>query len=111
MRCAEMLRLAALTALVLPHAAVFAQAVAAPAASTASLPVVPVAPATQPLPPNQWNAAQARQAFDLADGNSDGQLSRQEAQSLVILPRSFEDMDQNKDGVISRAEFEASFAR
>jgi hypothetical protein len=93
------------------HGPLLAQTPAPPAASAASLPVVPVAPATQPLPPNRWNAEQIRQAFDLADANADGQLSRQEAQRLVIMPRNFEDMDQNKDGVVSRAEFEAAFGR
>jgi len=34
-------------------------------------------------------------------------LSRAEAQQLVILPRSFEDLDQNKDGVLTREEYEA----
>lgn len=31
--------------------------------------------------------------------------------ALFHGPRNFEDMDQNKDGVFSRAEFEASFPR
>jgi hypothetical protein len=110
MRFAEVATTVALCA-ALFDAPLLAQTTAPPPASAASLPVVPVAPATQPLPPDRWNAEQIRQAFDLADSNSDGQLSRQEAQRLAIMPRSFEDMDQNKDGVVSRAEFEASFAR
>jgi hypothetical protein len=36
-------------------------------------------------------------------------LSRAEAQQLTIMPRSFEEMDVNKDGVVSRAEYENSF--
>ena len=37
-------------------------------------------------------------------------LSRAEAQRLAIMPRSFEDLDQNKDGVLGRAEYEGSIA-
>jgi len=81
----------------------------AAAAPAASLPMVPAPSATQPLPANRWTLPQIRQAFDAADGDGDGQLTRGEAQRLVIMPRKFEDMDENKDGVVSRAEFEASF--
>ncbi|MBG9389095.1 EF-hand domain-containing protein [Caenimonas aquaedulcis] len=108
MRCAE-LAACALLGLASLQGPVNAQT-AAPA-PTASLPIVPVAPATQPLPPNRWNAAQIRQAFDLADGDANGELTRQEVQRLAIVPRPFEDMDLNKDGVISRAEFEGAFGR
>ena len=95
-------------------------AVAAAMAQTPSTPappapvaVQPGAPAgtAQPVPAARWTAEQIRQAFDLADSNSDGQLSRAEAQRLSILPHSFEDLDQNKDGVLGRSEYEAGFAR
>jgi hypothetical protein len=59
-----------------------------------------------PLPAGRWTVAQVQQAFVLADSNSDGQLSRAEAQQLAILPRSFEDLDTNKDGALSREEYE-----
>ena len=65
----------------------------------------------QPVPAARWTAEQISQAFGLADGDSDGQLSRAEAQRLSILPRSFEDLDRNKDGELSRSEYEAGFAR
>jgi len=81
----------------------------APAAIPPGAPAA--APAAQPVPAAQWTPDKIRQAFDLADSNSDGQLSRAEAQRLVILPRSFEDLDQNKDGMLSRSEYEAGFAR
>ena len=90
--------------------ACFAQAPAVtavpPAASTTP------APATQPQPQpsNRWTAAQAREAFQLADSNSDGQLTRAEAQRLPIMPRSFEETDLNKDGVLTLDEYTASFA-
>ena len=67
------------------------------------------APVTQPLPPSRWTPAQIREAFQLADLNSDGQLSRAEAQRLPMLPRSFEDTDANKDGALVLAEYESSF--
>ena len=45
----------------------------------------------------------------MADTDSNGELSRAEAQRLAVLPRSFEEMDLNKDGVLVRAEYEAAF--
>ena len=71
-------------------------------------PVLP-APVAQPLPPNRWTVAQVREAFQLADTNGDGQLTRAEAQRLPIMPRSFEDADLNKDGVLTLDEYQASF--
>ncbi len=71
----------------------------------------PAAPASRPLPPSRWTPAQVRQSFEFADSDGNGELTRAEAQQLTIMPRSFEDMDQNKDGVVSRAEYEALFAR
>jgi hypothetical protein len=76
----------------------------------AAQPAIP-APVTQPQPPNRWTAAQIREAFQLADVNSDGQLTRAEAQRLAIMPRSFEDTDLNKDGVLTLDEYQASFAQ
>ena len=77
-------------------------------------PVVPpapaVQPAAQPVPAARWTLPQLRQSFDLADTDSDGRLSRAEAQRLAIMPRSFEEMDRNKDGVLDRGEYESSIA-
>ncbi|MBA3774172.1 MAG: EF-hand domain-containing protein [Ramlibacter sp.] len=75
------------------------------------LPAAQPAPAAAPLPAARWTAAQVREAFDRADSDSNGELSRAEAQRLAILPRSFEDMDQNKDGVLVWAEYEGAFPR
>ncbi len=80
-------------------------------APAAALPVVPGAAGAQPLPANRWTAPQIRQAFELADSDTNGELSRTETQRLAIVPKPFEDMDQNKDGTISRAEYEAAFVR
>lgn len=83
----------------------------APAAPAAVQPGASATVAPQPVPAAKWTAEQIRQAFDLADSDGDGQLSRAEAQRLSILPHSFEDLDQNKDGVLSRSEYQAGFAR
>lgn len=83
----------------------------APAATQPALPVVPVAPATVALPPHRWTQQQAREAFDLADADANGELTRAEMQRIAVVPRPFEEMDQNKDGVVARAEYEAAFAR
>ena len=87
-------------------------------AQIAPAPAVPIvvqpgAPAVtvQALPPSRWTVQQIRQAFELADSDSDGQLTRAEAQRLAIVPRSFEEMDQNKDGILQRAEYEGSLIR
>jgi hypothetical protein len=83
-----------------------------PAAPAAVQPgAAAAAPPAAPAPASRWTADQIRQAFDLADSDTNGELSRSEAQRLTILPRSFEDMDQNKDGVLSRVEYQAGFAR
>jgi hypothetical protein len=89
-----------------------AQVVPAPAAPVMPgyLPVVPAAPVVRPLPASQWTALHIRQSFELADSDSNGQLTRAEAQQLTILPRSFEEMDENKDGFVARAEYESVFA-
>jgi len=74
-------------------------------------PTQPAAPVARPLPPSRWTADQVRQSFELADNDSNGELTRAEAQRLTIMPRSFEDTDQNKDGVIVLGEYEAAFPR
>src|SRR5947209_16094391 len=99
--------------LVLPACAAFAQVSQVPPAppvAPAAVPVpVPYKPA--PIPASRWTPQQIRQAFDAADADSNGVLTRAEAQQLTILPRSFEDMDENKDGVVSRGEYESAFSR
>lgn len=72
---------------------------------------MPAGPATQLAPPSRWTTAQIQQAFDLADADGNGGLTRAEAQRAAVMPRSFEDMDQNKDGLVSREEYQAAFGR
>jgi len=79
--------------------------------SPAPVVVPPPAIVPQPLPAARWTPEQIRDAFDTADSDSNGELSRAETQLLAILPRSFEDIDQNKDGVLARAEYESAFQR
>ena len=74
-------------------------------------PPAQAAPASPPPPAARWTASQIREAFAMADADSNGELSRAEAQRLAILPRSFEEMDQNKDGVLVRSEYEGAFPR
>ena len=94
-----------------------AQMAPAPAAPAAPLPLTPgvrstappAAAVARPLPPSQWTAAQTGEAFVFADSDGNGVLTRAEAQQLTIMPRGFEEMDENKDGVVSRAEYESVF--
>jgi len=85
-----------------------AQVAAAPGPGGAA-PGVPAAPRTLPPapPPVRWTLVQLQEAFTTADSDSNNELTRAEAQQLVILPRNFEDLDANKDGVLSRAEYES----
>ena len=46
--------------------------------------------------------------FDKADANHDGDLTRAEAHRLSIGTMSFEEMDRNFDGLVSRFEYEDS---
>lgn len=62
-----------------------------------------------PVVPGPYTALQLAQAFLLADANRNGELTRAEASRLGITPLHFDEMDRNKDGVISRSEFEDFF--
>ena len=103
MGCAERLAVLALGAGLC--AAVHGQPALSGAFPGAPAAVQPALPA--PLPAGRWTVVQVQQAFERADANADGQLTRAEAQYLAILPRSFEELDANKDGVLTRGEYEA----
>ena len=53
-------------------------------------------------------AADAARSFFFADANHDGELTPAEARRLSIATMSFEQMDRNFDGVVSRSEYEDS---
>ena len=46
-------------------------------------------------------------AFNRADSNNDGKLSRDEAGRLPAIALKFDDLDTNKDGFLSMEEFSA----
>ena len=56
--------------------------------------------------PGPYTALQIAQSFLAADANRDGELSRAEAQRLPIMPYSIEEMDRNRDGILTRFEYE-----
>ena len=45
-------------------------------------------------------------AFDKADSNKDGQLSAQETATLPAVSQRFKELDTDKNGSLSRAEFD-----
>ena len=48
----------------------------------------------------------ATAAFDKADSNKDGQLSAQETATLPAVSQRFKELDTDKNGSLSRAEFD-----
>jgi hypothetical protein len=88
-----------------------APAVGNPLANPQAVPTAPPPTTAEPLPPSRWTIAQVRQSFEFADSNGNGELTRGEAQHLTIMPSTFEEMDANKDGVVSREEYEAMFVQ
>jgi hypothetical protein len=67
---------------------------------------VPANPQYSRLGSGPFTALELAQSFLAADANMDGELTRAEAQRLRILPYSFEEMDRNHDGILSRFEYE-----
>jgi hypothetical protein len=58
-----------------------------------------------------YTPVQIAQSFIAADANRDGELTRAEAQRLAIAPYSFEEMDLNHDGILTRFEYDDAFGR
>lgn len=52
----------------------------------------------------------ASAAFDRADANGDGRLSREEAQRLPAVAERFDEFDTDGDHMLSRQEFERAIA-
>jgi len=55
-----------------------------------------------------FNATDQARSFFFADGNHDGDITRAEFGRLSISTMTFEEMDRNYDGVVSRFEYEDS---
>lgn len=61
-----------------------------------------------PEPPPAMASAEA--AFRRADTNADNRLSKAEAESLPAIAARFAELDKDKDGFLSMAEFLSAFA-
>jgi hypothetical protein len=55
-----------------------------------------------------FSAIDIARSFIMADGNRDGELTEAEARRLSINMMSFQEMDRNFDGRVSRSEYEDS---
>jgi Ca2+-binding EF-hand superfamily protein len=55
-------------------------------------------------------AAPAEAAFKRADANNDGKLSKDEAARLPAIAAKFDELDKDKDGYLTMAEFAAGYA-
>lgn len=58
--------------------------------------------------PGPYTAVEVASSFLNADANGDRELTRAEATRLALMPFSFEEMDRNHDGVVSRGEYDDS---
>ena len=63
------------------------------------------APASKPAATSDADTVKAMEAFDRADKNKDGKLSKEEAESLPAIAQRFEEIDVDKDGFISKKEY------
>ena len=66
--------------------------------------MAPVA-AAGAVPANKVTKQDLDAAFNRADANHDGQLSRAEAEHFPAVAQRFEQIDGNRDGFLSREEF------
>lgn len=88
-------------------------ALGAMAAQAQTMPTTDPAPAAEPAvqQPNAPTAMSPADAFAKADVNTDGKLSREEAQAIAGLADKFDVSDADKDGALSQAEFGAALAQ
>ena len=83
--------------------------IAAPTANpTAAMGAGGIANASRVVPSGAgpYTALQLAESFQRADANRDGELSRAEFQRLTIAPASFEEMDRDHNGIVTRSEYE-----
>ena len=104
--------LALFTVLVMGSAGAVAQTrPSGPAGEGGSIHAQASAPVARMAPQGGLRNASADQAFSRADANSDGQLSRDEAQRLPAVWERFDAIDANQDRFISRDEFHRGIAQ
>jgi Ca2+-binding EF-hand superfamily protein len=63
------------------------------------------APSSKPPTTASPDTARYMEAFERSDKNADGKLSKEEAESLPAIAQRFEQIDTDKDGFISKAEY------
>lgn len=61
--------------------------------------------AASAIPPNRVTSQDLAAAFQRADANGDGKLTRQEAERFPAVAQRFEQIDTNRDTFISLDEF------
>lgn len=83
------------------------QALQTSQAQQAPQPAMQSGPATgvQAAPPAAGSGDSVQAAFDRADTNQDGKLSKKEAESLPAVSSAFARIDTDKNGSLSREEF------
>ena len=64
------------------------------------------APVEAPAP--RYSADDLKQAFNFMDANRYGKISREEAAGFRGVARHFDQADADKDGFLSRSEFDAA---
>jgi hypothetical protein len=69
---------------------------------------LPLAAQTQPQAPMDPSPAEA--AFKRVDANADGKISRQEATAMPGLAAKFVELDRDKDGALTLAEFSTAYS-
>ena len=72
--------------------------------TTAPRPSTSASAAAQSIPANKASTSDVNAAFDRADTNKDGKLSRTEAENLPSVAQRFEQIDTDRDTFISREE-------
>lgn len=77
-----------------------------PPAPLAPVPALPIEPPNAPSSPTSPGAAIIKPSFQLLDSNHDGWISRSEAASVPDLAKDFDRHDLNRDGKLDRSEFD-----